>query len=140
MVFAIGSTTVLPALRSFCLWCGVGILAVYLYQITLFVAVLALDCRRLAAGRNGLCPCYTHPAPPGPAPARPQHSLAQRAFSQLSRLVLSPGGSLAVLACSAALLGSGIWQATQLTQGRAQQQSWFQWGQLTRSQCSPPDR
>ena len=33
MVFAIGSSTVLPALRSFCLWCGVGILAVYFYQV-----------------------------------------------------------------------------------------------------------
>ena len=33
MVFAIGATTVLPALRSFCLWCGVGILAVYFYQV-----------------------------------------------------------------------------------------------------------
>ena len=35
MVFAIGATTVLPALRSFCLWCAVGILAVYFYQVTL---------------------------------------------------------------------------------------------------------
>jgi hypothetical protein len=35
MVFAIGSSTVLPALRSFCLWCGVGILAVYFYQVAL---------------------------------------------------------------------------------------------------------
>ena len=33
MVFAIGASTVLPALRSFCLWCGVGILAVYFYQV-----------------------------------------------------------------------------------------------------------
>ena len=33
LVFAIGSSTVLPALRSFCLWCGVGILAVYFYQV-----------------------------------------------------------------------------------------------------------
>merc|ERR1719244_2127457 len=60
MVFAIGSTTVLPALRSFCLWCGVGILAVYFFQITLFAGALALDCKRLTQGRNGLVPCYIH--------------------------------------------------------------------------------
>ena len=60
MVFAIGSTTVLPALRSFCLWCAVGILAVYFFQITLFAGALALDCKRLTQGRNGLFPCYIH--------------------------------------------------------------------------------
>ena len=60
MVFAIGSTTVLPALRSFCLWCAVGILAVYFFQITLFAGALALDCKRLTQGRNGLVPCYIH--------------------------------------------------------------------------------
>lgn len=35
MVFAIGATTVLPALRSFCLYCAVGIAAVYIYQVLL---------------------------------------------------------------------------------------------------------
>ena len=60
MVFAIGSTTVLPALRSFCLWCSVGILAVYFFQITLFAGALALDCKRLAQGRNGCVPCFIH--------------------------------------------------------------------------------
>ena len=33
MVFAIGATTTLPALMSFCLWCAVGILAVYFFQV-----------------------------------------------------------------------------------------------------------
>ena len=60
MVFAIGSTTVLPALRSFCLWCGVGIFAVYFFQITLFAGSLALDCKRVLQGRNGWWPCYKH--------------------------------------------------------------------------------
>jgi predicted RND superfamily exporter protein len=32
IVFALGATTVLPALRSFCLWCSVGIVAVYFFQ------------------------------------------------------------------------------------------------------------
>ena len=34
---------VLPALKSFCIFCGVGILIVYFLQSTFFVACLALD-------------------------------------------------------------------------------------------------
>ena len=34
IAFAIGGTTSIPALRSFCMFCGVGIVSVYIYQIT----------------------------------------------------------------------------------------------------------
>jgi len=33
----------LPALRSFCLFCGFGILAVFFFQITWFLAWMAID-------------------------------------------------------------------------------------------------
>jgi len=123
MVFAIGSSTVLPALRSFCLWCGVGILAVYLYQVTLFVACLALDCRRLRSQRNGLCPCYVHKKQDKETEATKtsdQHSndlgLSQKCFKFVSKLILSTPGAVVVLLCSSVLSGCAIWQATQLEQ------------------------
>lgn len=81
-VFAIGATTVrtygfiscqeqtrfptwthlqvLPALRSFCVFCAVGILVVYILQATIFVAVLSKDTHRIAQRRNGFLLCYTH--------------------------------------------------------------------------------
>jgi len=119
MVFAIGASTVLPALRSFCLWCGVGILAVYFYQATFFTAFLALDCRRIAARRNGLCPFFVHAEKeeeedkqksPG------KMSLGQRAFSHLADVILSTPGKVLVLVTAAALLGGGIYGTTQLHQ------------------------
>ncbi|XP_068204511.1 patched domain-containing protein 3-like isoform X1 [Palaemon carinicauda] len=51
--FAIGSGTVLPALRSFCLYAAVGIAAVYAFQATFFVAWFALDQQRLEDKRHG---------------------------------------------------------------------------------------
>lgn len=33
LAFAIGGTTVLPALRSFCIFCAVGLIVVYLLQV-----------------------------------------------------------------------------------------------------------
>ena len=123
MVFAIGSSTVLPALRSFCLWCGVGILAVYFFQVTLFVACLALDSRRLRAQRNGLCPCYVHETSEKEIEAskpvtqiKNDLGLSQRCFQFIAKLILSAPGAIAVLLCSSALSGCAIWQATQLEQ------------------------
>lgn len=50
----------LPALQSFCLYCAVGIFAVFVFQATLFVACVALDLRRLKQNRNGFLVCYKH--------------------------------------------------------------------------------
>ena len=113
-----------PTLRSFFLWCGVGILAVYMYQVAFFVACLSLDCRRLRSYRNGLCPCYVHKS------RKDQNEetrttgdegevslgLAQKSFQFVSKIILSMPGRLAVLLLSSALLGCGIWQATELKQ------------------------
>ncbi|XP_069951253.1 patched domain-containing protein 3-like [Cherax quadricarinatus] len=56
--FAIGSTTMLPALRSFCLYAAVGIASVYFFQATFFVAFLSIDQRRLEDTRHGLLWCW----------------------------------------------------------------------------------
>ena len=46
--FFIGPMTGLPALKSFCVWAGIGILFVYLFQSTLFIACATLDAHRRA--------------------------------------------------------------------------------------------
>ena len=58
--FGIGGTTVLPALRSFCIYASVGILSIYFFQCTFFVAWMAIDQKRVAASRNACFPCYRH--------------------------------------------------------------------------------
>ena len=58
--FAIGATTDLPALRSFCLYASFGILIVFLLQSSYFVAFLVLDQQRMNKNRNGLFWCYEH--------------------------------------------------------------------------------
>ncbi|XP_064104721.1 NPC intracellular cholesterol transporter 1-like [Macrobrachium nipponense] len=58
--FLIGATTVLPALRSFCIYSAVGVLVLYVLQITFFTAWFTLDQRRLEDNRNGALWCYKH--------------------------------------------------------------------------------
>lgn len=60
IAFLVGGTTVLPSLKSFCIFAAVCILMTYLYVVTFFVAVLTLDEMRLAKNRNGCCPCIVH--------------------------------------------------------------------------------
>ncbi|KAJ1527691.1 hypothetical protein ONE63_007650 [Megalurothrips usitatus] len=61
--FVIGSTTVLPSLRSFCIYAAVGVLVTYALQTTLYVAVLAADQHRMDLGRNSFLP-WVQQAPP----------------------------------------------------------------------------
>jgi len=43
LAFAIGGTTVLPALQSFCLFCAVGLIVVYLLQVKQISLALITD-------------------------------------------------------------------------------------------------
>lgn len=60
IAFLVGGTTVLPSLKSFCVFAALCILMTYVYVVTFFVAVLTLDEKRLAKNRNGCCPCIVH--------------------------------------------------------------------------------
>ncbi len=39
-----GGSTILPALRSFCIFCAVGLLVVYVFQVTLSLVLLLFSC------------------------------------------------------------------------------------------------
>lgn len=60
IAFLVGGTTVLPSLKSFCIFAAFCILLTYIYVVTFFVAVLTLDEKRLMKNRNGCCPCIIH--------------------------------------------------------------------------------
>ena len=57
--FVIGMLTDVPALRNFCLIAAIGVACDFVLQITIFVAALALDNRRIKAGRNDIICCFT---------------------------------------------------------------------------------
>ena len=60
VAFSIGATTVIPALRSFCLYCSVGIMAIFIYTLTFFTACMVIDQRRIDERRDGCLCCYKH--------------------------------------------------------------------------------
>jgi len=59
LAFIIGSSTSLPALRSFCIYAAIGIFFILIFQITMFTPELSLDAKRKLAQRNDVCCCCT---------------------------------------------------------------------------------
>lgn len=56
----IGAITILPSLKSFCIYAAMGVFFIFCYSITFYVAVFTLDVRRIEQKRNGLLLCYKH--------------------------------------------------------------------------------
>ena len=114
IVFAVGAATVLPALKSFCVYCAVGIAAIYIYQSTIFFAALGIDQRRIEKRRNGLLPCIKHKD--WTPNVVSQKNLAQDMFVQMSKYQLHWGGKVIILLLTAGFGSVGVWGLTQLRQ------------------------
>ena len=102
----------LPALRSFCLYCAVGIAAVYFFQATFFVACLALDLKRIENGRNGLCFCYTHKN--YDYEFKEPHSRGQKIFQKIGEAIMKPIVKVGFILVTLTFLGVAIWGTVSL--------------------------
>ena len=56
--FAVGALTDIPALQQFCLLAALAVFIDFLFQITLFIAGLELDTRRVNSKRYDFLPCF----------------------------------------------------------------------------------
>ena len=133
LAFAIGGTTVcivntflinifrdfhlpqvLPALRSFCIFCAVGLIVVYILQATWFVAWLSIDQRRIEEQRNGTMPCIKHKN------FKPnkfsQKNILQTVFKSLANLIVLKPVKCLIILVTLIILGLSIWGNIELRQ------------------------
>ena len=107
LAFAIGGTTVLPALRSFCIFCAVGLIVVYLLQATWFVSWFSLDQKRIEEKRNGSVPCIKHKN------FKPnnfsQRNILQSVFKSISNVIIKKPMKVVILVLTCVLLGFSVW-------------------------------
>lgn len=113
--FLIGATTVLPALRSFCIYAAVSVLTLYAFQATFFVAWFTYDQRRVEERRNGLFWCYKHKDwEPNKCS---QVDLASQFFDKVyAKVLLLKPTKVLVFLVTAGLLCVSIWGVTHLRQ------------------------
>lgn len=116
LVFLVSAVSRLPALRYFSLWACVGVIADYLLSITLFVAALTLDQRRIDAKRRDCCACF----PPVKDPKeknwfKMDFGVFNRFFGKrFGPLILSRYARLAVLLFFTGILAAGSYGASQI--------------------------
>ena len=113
----------MPGLQSFCVTVAIGLGAIYLLQVSVlittfriytigipqvswFAAWLALDERRIAAGRDGVLPCLVH-RDHAPRPAA--EGRGARAKLLYTRLLGSPLYKTLVIIASLTALGFGVY-------------------------------
>ncbi|XP_076462610.1 patched domain-containing protein 3-like isoform X2 [Babylonia areolata] len=116
VAFSIGATTVLPSLRSFCIYAAFGILALFLLQAIFFTACVALDLRRLEARRDACCGCYRHKDTYSPN-ACSQKELIPMFFRRVVEpaLAMVPV-KIVVLLSTLTLFGVNVWGFVELEQ------------------------
>ncbi|XP_068234451.1 patched domain-containing protein 3-like [Palaemon carinicauda] len=104
--FAVGASTDLPALRSFCIYASLGIFAVYVLQSTFFVVWLVADQKRMEGNRNGFFWCIVHHD--WKPYACSQRDLMSEAFKSLASCLLSTRARIFILVSTGALMAVSV--------------------------------
>ena len=133
IAFFIGSNTVLPGLQSFCIYAAVAIFAIYVLQITHFVAWFSLgkdlsldvfvcivnhasilDVKRQAAHRDGCLCCFVHKH--FKSYEFSKGSWLNKAFGFIGSLIVKRGVQILILIATTIFLSGGIWGTSLLQQ------------------------
>jgi Niemann-Pick C1 protein len=95
LAFGVGGSTVIPALRSFCIHAALGIVFVFLYMITFFFGWFYLDQKRIESDRNFVICCYRHKEyVPNACSQKPVQKMA---FEKLAALLVKWPAKLIVI-------------------------------------------
>ncbi|XP_074066171.1 NPC1-like intracellular cholesterol transporter 1 [Macrotis lagotis] len=117
--FFLGALTLMPAVRTFALTAGLAIILDFLLQMSAFVALLSLDCKRQEASRMDVCCC----APPRKLPPSQEgESLLIRFFRKFyAPFLLHRFTRITVLGLFIALFGVSLYYMCQISVGLDQE-------------------
>ena len=107
LAFAIGATTLLPALSSFCIYAALGIFFIFFYVVTFFLACFSYDQRRVEENRDG-CLCCWRRKDWQPSECS-QRSFLKIAFEALADILVSLPCKIAILVITFGILAGGIY-------------------------------
>ncbi|XP_078353441.1 NPC intracellular cholesterol transporter 1-like isoform X2 [Oculina patagonica] len=108
---------ILPALRSFCIFAAIGILADFILQATLFTALLAIDARRQESRRDGCCCCCMKlPDDYSEGSFGKRDLLKEFMDKYIGPMMLSLPGKVTVIIITGAMFGVNLYGTLQLEQ------------------------
>ena len=111
VAFVISTSTQFPSVRYFCIYAAVAITCAYLLIVTLFVACMTLDVKRIKAGRRDLLPVCFVPQTPDNARdwQEPSSQLSSKIMALWARFLVHPVTKGFVGVLSFCLLASGVY-------------------------------
>ena len=107
--FGVGAISIMPGLESFCVSTAFGLAAIFLLQISWFVAWMSLDEARVASGRDGVLPCVSHQAGSRGIVCLPEIKGTWTLAKIYSTLLASKIFKFATLLFTVALFSVGAW-------------------------------
>ena len=126
MAFGLGCLSTIPAVYWLCLYAFVTIACVFLYQITFFVAAIALDEHRIQVGRRDCCRCLNAQKTSGDTNEEannssslerlPEESAIDRFMVKYARAILQPWVKCAVILAFAGLAAFCAFSVSNLEQ------------------------
>ena len=108
VAFFISATSSFPAIRYFCIYTAITINVEFLLQITLFVAFLTFDAKRIFANRNDCCPSV-HVQDRTCCRLPNDFSFAHKFMKTYGKYLLSTCGKTFVIISTVGLLAFGIY-------------------------------
>ncbi|XP_046405752.1 patched domain-containing protein 3-like [Ischnura elegans] len=112
--FAIGTTTVMPSLRSFCVFAAFGIFFLYIFELTFFVSCVCIDEFRMKAKRDG---CIFRKHPNWTPNSCSQRNIQKLIFEKyVGPFVLSLPVKIIIVTITLVILAFNIWGVFQVEQ------------------------
>ena len=115
VAYFLGSSSAMPGIRWFCLYASPTIIISFIYQMTFFIAVVALDDRRQEANRLDFLICFksTKAATMNEVTYEEEtRTCGQNLIHAYASFLLKPFTKIFVLILFAGMLGVGSWYAS----------------------------
>ncbi|XP_028412075.1 patched domain-containing protein 3-like isoform X2 [Dendronephthya gigantea] len=114
VAFAIGTTSKFNAIVYFCTYAAVTITLAFLFLVTIFVAFMSYDCRRMNAGRRDMVPFLKAPPPRAGEPRwdEPLPQTSNKVMELWAKFLMKTPTKIFIVFLSMGLLAVGIYGTT----------------------------
>ena len=118
VAFAVSTNSLFPSIHYFCTYAALTVSCAFLMVVTVFVALLSFDVRRIKSNRRNCLPmCYAPEPKEGQPPwDEPQPQVSNRLMERWAKFLLRPTTKAGVLIMSLGILGAGIYATVHVDQ------------------------
>ena len=118
VAFAVSTNSLFPSIHYFCTYAALTVSCAFLMIVTVFVALLSFDVRRIKSNRRNCLPmCYAPEPKEGQPPwDEPQPQVSNRLMERWAKFLLRPTTKTGVLIMSLGILGAGIYATVHVDQ------------------------